>query len=143
MSTYFCFPPRPRVGVPRPLPPRLDPPLPSPGNPPLSSITENDNFKIEQQNRRLNLHITQKSTNSSTHSTFQWNLHCLLAPGGVLQTGQTSCQWMTITENYDVWNSKSAGSVLDSCGIIYIQEWQIVKLTTLLWQVYWSDDFIK
>lgn len=99
LSTYFCFPPRPRVGVPRPLPPRLDPPLPSPGNPPLSSITENGNFKIEQQIRRLNLHITQKSTNSSTHSTFQWNLHCLLALGGVLQSGRTSCQWMTITEN--------------------------------------------
>lgn len=33
----FCFPPRPRVGVPRPLPPLADPPLPSPGKLPLSS----------------------------------------------------------------------------------------------------------
>lgn len=143
MSTYFCFPPRPRVGVPRPLPPRLDPPLPSPGNPPLSSITENGNFKIEQQIRRLNLHITQKSTNSSTHSTFQWNLHCLLALGGYCsQDKQVVNEW-PLPKTKMFGTQRVPGVYWIPVESFYIQEWQIVKLTTLLWQVYWSDDFIK
>lgn len=68
---YFCLPPRPRMGAPRPRPPLLDPPLPSPGKLPLSSVKD-INYKL--------MHITNKHLSISEKFVLtgsiiiQWNL---------------------------------------------------------------------